>query len=169
MMTTSASRRLVSPGIDQGDVHVRLIERGVVVAPVPEEDVRLRLDGFQDSVIVDAGEDHAPVGDVRLVLLPLLDRHLVVDQVLLGGEALDPLVQEVAVGHGMAHHSDPVSPAPQDVDDGTARLAFSDARARGADGHRGNGGFEHGSQGVGQLKVGARGVHSAGQVTHVLV
>src|SRR5205085_7223872 len=58
--------------IDDDDVQIRFDERRVVVAAVPEDDIRLALGCTQDALVVDPGEDEVPLRDVRLVLLALL-------------------------------------------------------------------------------------------------
>jgi hypothetical protein len=74
--------------VDDGDVEVGLVERRVVVAAVPDDDVRFLLGLAEDRLVVDAGVDDVARGDVRLVLLALLDGALVLIEVLDGGEAL---------------------------------------------------------------------------------
>ena len=63
------------------DVEVGLVERRVVVAAVPQDDVRLLLRLRQDVAVVDAGVDDRAADDVRLVLLDLLDRAVVLLEV----------------------------------------------------------------------------------------
>ena len=60
--------------VDDDDVQVGPDERRVVVAAVPHDHVGLVLGGLQDRAVVDAGEDEVALGEVRLVLLALLDR-----------------------------------------------------------------------------------------------
>ena len=60
--------------VDDDDVEVGLDERRVVVAAVPDDHVRLLLGAGEDRRVVDPGEDEVAFGEVRLVLLALLDR-----------------------------------------------------------------------------------------------
>ena len=66
----------------------------------------------EDGLVVDAGVDDDALVDVGLVLLALLDRALVLVQVGVGGEALDLLLDQVAVGHGVADGGDAAALAP---------------------------------------------------------
>src|SRR5947199_1045939 len=120
------------------DVKVRLDERGIVVPAVPQEDLGLGFGLTHDLLVVDAGVDDGPLVDVRLVFLSLLDRRLVLVQVLVGGEALDRLRRQIAVWHRMADDDDPLAVGPQDPRDPARGLALPAPRADRAhrdDGH----------------------------------
>ncbi len=93
-------------GVGDDDLEVGLVEGEVVVAAVPEDDVGFLLGLAEDGPVVDAGVDDDAVVDVGLVLLALLDRALVLVEVGVGGEALDLLLDEVAVGHRVADGDD---------------------------------------------------------------
>ena len=56
--------------------------------------------------VVDPGEDEVALGEVRLVLLALLDRAVGRVEVLVALEALDGLLRQVAVGHRVAEDGD---------------------------------------------------------------
>ena len=60
--------------VDDDEVKVRPDERRVVVATVPDDDVCFLLGRLQDRRVVDPREDEVALGEVRLVLLALLDR-----------------------------------------------------------------------------------------------
>src|SRR2546425_570001 len=121
------------------DVKVWLDERGVVVPAVPKEDLGLGFGLPQDFLVVDAGVDDRPLVDVGLVFLPLLDRRLVLVQVLVGGEALDRLRRQIAVRHRMPDHDDLLAVGPQDRRDPARSLAFPASRPDRA--HRDHGHF----------------------------
>ena len=87
--------------VDDDEVQVRPDERRVVVAAVPEDHVGLLLGRVEDRRVVDPGEDDVALGQVRLVLLALLDRAVVGGEVLVAAEALDGLLRQVAVRHRM--------------------------------------------------------------------
>jgi hypothetical protein len=87
--------------IDDDDVQVGLDERRVVVAAVPEDDVRFLLRRAQDALVVDAGEDEVPLGEVGLVLLSFLDRGVGRVEILVALEPLHGLLRQVAVRHGV--------------------------------------------------------------------
>jgi hypothetical protein len=93
--------------IDENDVEVRAQERKVVVAAVPQQDVRFRLGRRENGGVIDAGEDQRAGADVRLVLLPFLHRAVGVGEVVEGGKSLDRLAGEVAVRHGVTQSHDP--------------------------------------------------------------
>ena len=93
MTTTCARRRFASPGmvaalvarpvrVGDDDLEVGTVERQVVVAAVPDDDVGLLLGLGQDRRVVHARVDDGARVDVRLVLLALLDRALVAVEVL---------------------------------------------------------------------------------------
>jgi hypothetical protein len=81
-------------------------EGRVVVAPVPDDHVRLLLGPLEDGAVVDPGEDDVPLREVRLVLLALLDGRIGRVEVLVALEALDGLLREVAVGHRVPEDCD---------------------------------------------------------------
>ncbi len=100
--------------VGQNDVHVALVEREVVVAAIPYDDVGLLLRLAQDLLVVDACiHDDASV-DQRLVLLPLLDRGLVKLEVLIAGISLNRLLYQIAVRHRVANRHDAEAHVPQD-------------------------------------------------------
>ena len=110
-----------------------LDERRVVVAAVPDDHVSLLLGGLQDRGVVDAGEDEVALGEVRLVLLALLDRAVGRVEVLVAREALDDLLREVAVGHGVPEDGDALSVVAQELSDPAGCLALPRAGADRAD------------------------------------
>jgi hypothetical protein len=119
--------------VDDDDVHVGLDERRVVVAAVPDDDVGFPLGGFEDGCVVDAGEDEIAFGEVRLILLALLDRAVGLLEILVALEALDDLLRQVAVGHRVPEHRDALAVVPEKLGDAPRRLALARARADGAD------------------------------------
>ena len=119
--------------VDDDDVNVRLDERRVVVAAVPDDDVGFLLGGLEDRCVVDAGEDEVALGEVRLVLLALLDRAVGVLEILVALEALDDLLRQVAVRHRVAENGDALAVVPEQLGDAARRLALARARADGAD------------------------------------
>jgi hypothetical protein len=134
-------------GVEKGDVKVGLVERRVVVTPVPEDDLGLLLGLAEDLLVVDAGVDDEAVVDVGLVLLPLFDGGLVAVEVLVGGEALGRLLDEVAVGHRMADGHDLLAEVAQDAGEVARGLRLADAGAHGGDGDDGLRGAQHGPGG----------------------
>ena len=123
--------------VDDDDVDVRLDERRVVVASVPEDDVGLLLRLIEDLRVVDAGKDQISLGDVRLVLLALLDRRVGRLEVLVALEALGDLLRQVSVRHGVAEDGDALSALAEQRRDMSSGLALAAAGADGADGdHR---------------------------------
>ena len=60
-------------GIGYSDPEVRLEERSVVVAPIPDYHIGLLFGCFQNGLVIDTGIHHRPTFDVCLVLFSLLD------------------------------------------------------------------------------------------------
>ena len=129
--------------IDDDDVEVGLDERRVVVAAVPEDDVRFLLRRAQDALVVDAREDEVALGEMRLVLLALLDRRVRCLEILIALEPLYRLFRQIAVRHGMAQHGDALPGFAEQFGDAPSRLALARARADSADRHRRLRGSEH--------------------------
>ncbi len=156
-------------GIDDDEVQVGLHERRVVVASVPHDHVGLLLGGFQDRGIVDARKDEVPLGDVRLVLLALLDRAVGCLEVLVAREALDNLLREVAVGHRVPENGHALPVVSQELSDPAGGLALPRARPDGADRDRGlRGGQRRVVRGE-QAELRAGGEREGARVHHVLV
>ena len=109
--------------IDQDDLQIGPHEREIVVAAVPDDDVRLRLGKSEDAGVVDAGKDDIARTDVRFVLLALLDRALGGVEIAEACEALHRLALEIAIGHGMAHHGDPAGLAASEAAPASVRSA----------------------------------------------
>ena len=112
-------------------------ERRVVVAAVPEDHVGLGLRLREDRRVVDAGEDEVPLGEMRLVLLALLDRRVGGGEVVVVSEALHDLHAEVAVRHRVSEHGDALAVLAENLRDAAGRLALAGARAHGAHGDDG--------------------------------
>ena len=73
---------------DEDDLEVALDERRIVVASVPNHDIRFFLGFSQDNLVIDASIDHRSAIDMRLVLLSLFDGALVLVQIIMICEAL---------------------------------------------------------------------------------
>ena len=155
--------------VGYGDEQVGLVEREVVVAAVPQDNVGLRLGLAQDGLVVDAGVEDAAGVEVRLVFLSFLDRGLVAIEIGVGGVALDPLRHEVAVGHRMAHDHDLETLLLEQLRQVARGLALARAGARGARGHDWLGARQHRPRRPEQLEVGPAGECPAGGVHDVLV
>src|SRR5262249_56140800 len=77
----------------------------------------------------DAGEDEVALGEVRLVLLALLDRRVGLLEILVALEALHALRGEIAVGHRMAQNGDTLAALTEQPRDVARRLALAGARS----------------------------------------
>ena len=119
--------------VDDDDVDVRLDERRVVVAAVPENDVCLPLGEAENLLVIDPGEDEVPLGEVRLVLLPLFDRGVGGVEVFVALESLHGLLRQVAVGHRVPEHGNALPRLAQQLRDPAGRLALPRTGADGAD------------------------------------
>ena len=155
--------------VDDDEVERRLDERRVVVAAVPEDHVGLGLRLREDRRVVDAGEDEVPLGEMRLVLLALLDRRVGGGEVVVVSEALHDLHAEVAVRHRVSEHGDALAVLAENLRDAAGRLALAGARAHGAHGDDGQVAVEvrlvRGEQA--ERRTGTQ--RARGQVHHVLV
>ena len=111
--------------IDDDDVEVGLDERRVVVAAVPEDHVGFLFRRAQDLLVVDPGEDEVSLGEMRLVLLTLLDRRVGGFEVLVALEALHGLFREISVRHRMAQDGDPLAGLAEQFGDASGGLALA--------------------------------------------
>jgi hypothetical protein len=123
--------------VDDRDPDVRLVERRVVVAAVPDDHVGLFFGLAEDRLEVDTGEDDVARLDVVFVFFALLDRALVLIEVLHGVVALHALGDEITVGHRVPHNGDAQVLGAEQFADLAGRLALAAARADGADGDDG--------------------------------
>ena len=151
------------------DVQVGPVKGQVIVPPVPDDHVRFLLRLAQDALIVHSGVDHHAPVNVRLVLLPLLDGTLVASQVLVGGEPLHRLGNQVAVGHRVADHDHLLTLILEHVADVAGGLALAGAGAHGTDGHHRLAALQHRRVHSHQPKVGPGCQHLRRLVHHVLV
>ncbi len=148
---------------------VRLVEREVVVTAVPEDDVGLLLGLTEDRLIVDPGVKDPARVEMRLVLLALLDRGLVAVQVRVRREALDALLDQVAVRHRVADHHDLQTLRLEQARKVPGGLALAGPGARGARGDDRLRAPDHRLHGSQQHEVRATCQHAAGLVHHELV
>ena len=93
--------------IAHNDIEVGFYKGEIIVATVPEYQVRLGLRGLQNCLVVHPGKDHQALSHIRLVLLSLLYRAVVQIQVRQGSEALHRLGAQVAVRHRVAQGCQP--------------------------------------------------------------
>lgn len=155
--------------VDHHDQDVGRVERGVVVAAVPDDDVGLLLGPIENGAVVDAGVDDAALGDVRFVLLHLLDGALMFFQVADVSEALHGLLGQITVGHGMANRHNPMTVLLEELTDVASGLRLAAAGANGADGHDGLLAVDHGRLGSQHHEVSAGRVDPLGQTHDVAV
>jgi len=151
------------------DLEVRLVEREVVVAAVPQHHVGFRLRLLEDLCVVHARVDDRARSHVRLVLLTLLDRALVQIHVRHRGEALHRLRGKIAVGHRVTDRDHAALLVAQDADHATRGLALAAAGANRADADQRHLRLDHRLVGAHQLERGSRRHHARGHVHHVLV
>ena len=120
--------------IDHHDLQIGPIEGHVVVAAVKQDDVGVvaLLGHPHDRLVIDAGIDDVPGDDVRLILLHLLDRAVMLVEVLDLGKSLDLLGLQIAVGHRVADGDDRLFVLPEDIVDvaGGLRLAAAGRTAQ---------------------------------------
>ena len=148
---------------------VRPVEREVVVAAVPDDDVGLLLRLAEDGLVVDAGVEDAAGVEVRLVLLALLDGRLVPVEVRVGRESLDALLDEVAVGHRVADDDDAEALLLEQAGEVARGLALAGAGPGGPGGDERLAAGDHRADGPQEHEVGPAGERPTGLVHHVLV
>ncbi len=92
--------------VHKGDIKIRLVEREIVVAAVPEYDVGFLLGFTENGFVVDACVHYDAAIDMGLVLFPFLDGAVVQIEIFVGGKALDLLLCQIPVWHWMAYGND---------------------------------------------------------------
>ena len=123
--------------VGHGDPQIRLVERRIVIAAVPDNHVRFLLGLFQYRRVVDARVDDYAVAQVRLVLLTFLDGAVVQVEVVIRCKTLHRLPCQVAVGHRVANSDGFLAHVGQDMRDATRHLALAATRPyRGHGDHR---------------------------------
>lgn len=155
--------------VDHHDQDVGRIERGVVVAAVPDDDVGLLLGLVQDGAVVDTSVDDAALGQMRLVLFHLLDGALVLFQVADIAEALHSLLGQITVGHGVADRHHPMTVLLEELTDVAGGLRLAATGTNGADGHDGFLAVDHGGVGPHHHEIGAGRIDPLGQTHDVAV
>ncbi len=104
---------------------------------------------------------------MRLVLLALLDRGVVPDEVVERRVTLHTLRREIPVRHRMPDRHDPLARVLQRLDDRSRRLALARTGSDGADRDHRDRRLQHRLAGPEQDEVRAGGQHLAGLVHHV--
>ena len=89
--------------IHDNDFQVGGIEGSIVIASVPQNDIRFFLGPLENFFVVHSRIHHGPLADVRFILFAFLDRALLQVEVLHGGETLHSLRRKVSIRHGMAN------------------------------------------------------------------
>jgi hypothetical protein len=144
-----------SQGIDENDMKAWSDERKVVVAAVPEYDIRLLRGGLEDAGIVGTCKHQRADGKMRLVLFPLFDRALLGIQIPKARKPLQGLALEMAIGHRMAD-GDNVKAALFESPRQPARdLRLSNTCSHGRDCDDGNARLQHGALWPQQGEIGA--------------
>ena len=98
--------------------------KGVSLLPPSQTTTSASSSAREDRRVVDTGEDDVALGDVRLVLLALLDCRVGRVEVAVALESLDGLLRQVAVWHRVAQDGDALAGAAQDGRDVAGRLAL---------------------------------------------
>jgi len=106
---------------------------------------------------------------VRLVLFALLDGALVLVEIAVIGETLNGLLDQIAIGHGMADADDLVAHVAQDAHHTARGLALARSGTDGAHGDDGLVRLDHRRIAAHQAKVCTRGERYRGLVHHGFV
>ena len=158
-----------SERIGNDDVQIRNVEREVVVAALPDNDIGLGLGRAQDGLVVHAGEHDAAGVEVRFVFLALLDRGLIAVEIRVGGVALDPLGDEIPVRHRVAHDGDLEALLLEKCGQVTRGLALAGAGASRAGRENRLRALDHRARRAEKLEVGPAGHRPAGRMHDQLV
>lgn len=155
-------------GIHHDEVEIGPEEGGVIVAPVPEEDVRFLFGFPQDALVVDARIDDEALVEERLELLAFLDGAVVAVEILVAAETLADLPGEFPVRHGMSDRDRPLAQLPEQPHQKSGRLRFARSRANRRDGDDGSQRTEHCAGRGGGREMSARRVHPRSEGHDVL-
>src|ERR1017187_5543059 len=137
-------RKLVSRAmrIENNNVEIGLVERSVIVASVPQNDVALLFGLMQDVLVIDTRINRRALHDVRLIFLTLFDGALISFEVGEGGKAFRTLGNQIAVRHGMTDHDWVPIEVPQFRRDATGDGTLAATRANRAHGNHRHFGHE---------------------------
>ena len=144
-----------SQGIDENDVKAWSDERKVVVAAIPQDDIRLLRGSLEDAGIVGTGKDQIADGKMRLVLLPLFDRALRGIQIPEALEPLHGLALEMAIGHRMADGDHAKAALLEPSREPASNLRLSNTRSHRRDCDDGDARLQHGALWPKQGEIGA--------------
>jgi hypothetical protein len=158
-----------SQRVGDNEEEVWPVEREVVVATVPQDDVGLELGLMQDRPVVDTCVHDPPGVEMGLVLLALFDRRLEPIEIAVGSVALDTLGGEVAVRHGVADDDRCDAPIGEEGGNVSGRLALARPRSRRADRDDRTAAPEHRPIGAQEREVRPRRERSRRRVHHGLV
>src|SRR5207344_178616 len=100
-------------GVDHDDVQIGPEKWEVVVAAIPDDEIRAGGRLLRDARVVDTREHDVAGRQVRLVLFALFDGAAGGVQILELLEALRALALEIGVRHGMADDGDAATARPQ--------------------------------------------------------
>ena len=119
--------------VQHGDVNIRLIECKVVIASIPEDDIRFFFSLTQNRLVVDTGIDDDTIFDVGFILLPLLNGSVLEIEIGECSKPLHPLFNEISIRHGMSDCDHLLSTTDEDVRHTPGCLAFAASRPDGTD------------------------------------
>jgi hypothetical protein len=121
--------------VEQDNMDIRLKERRVVVASIPKNNIGFLFRLPQDATEIDSGVDRYSPLDVRLVFFYFLNGALLRDKIVKRGEALNDLIFEVPIGHGVTHYHHLPVEIPQNSGDFAGCLGFAAPGPNGANGY----------------------------------
>ena len=151
--------------VSHHDLQVGHVEGEIVIPAVPQDDIHFLFSLAQDLLVIHAGVDDDPVIQVGLVFLAFLDGAFVLIQVGIIGEALDGLLDQIAIWHGVADGSHFVAHVAQDQRNPAGGLALTRTGANRANRDDRLGGFDLGGFRTHQAEIGPGGQHH-GSLVH---
>ncbi len=116
-------------GVKNHDLYVRVVEGGVVVSSVPDDNIGLLFCLLKNLPIVDPGINNNILSHQGFVLFPLLNRAVVLFKILIAGKTLYHLRFQIPIGHGVANGDNPFPLLFHDPTHVASGLGFAASRS----------------------------------------
>src|SRR5271167_2047312 len=150
--------------VSHHNLQIASVETCVVVAAVPQDDVRFFFGGAENLLVVDSRVNHRAVLKMRLVFFPFLDRAFIAIQIFAVGEALYGLRLQISIGHRVANDNRLPTVVPEFPRDEPRNGTLSAAGSHGAYRNHGNSRFHLGVFGAEEPEIRACRDTARGQV-----
>ncbi len=152
--------------IGNHDGQIGLVEGDVIVAAIPQDNIRFLFGLAQDGFVIHTGINNHAVVDMGFVFFSFLDGALILVQIGVLGVALNGLFGQITIGHGMPDGCHAEAHIDQDLCHAARGLALAATGTHSA--HRDNlfGRFDGGIGSAHQHKIGAGCDHFGSLVHH---